>query len=107
MVDNVSLLSAFYLWARRRSLLLLILNCLSRSLFRHKMTFVWEVEGVHGGGLSGTNLLTMRRNILPISSGAAEGKEKQKSPRKDPVQFYQTTRRHSTECVNNQDILIY
>ena len=70
------------------------------SLFRQKMTFVWEVEGVQGGSLSGTNLLTMRRNILPISSGATEGKERQKSPRQDPVQFYQTTRRHSPECVN-------
>lgn len=67
---------------------------------------MWEVECVHGGSLSGTNLLIMRRNILPISSGAAEGKERQKLPRKDPVKFYQTTRRRSPEHVNTQDILI-
>jgi len=35
MVDNVSLLGAFYLWARRRSVLLLILNCLSPGLLTH------------------------------------------------------------------------
>jgi len=76
------------------------------SLFRQKMTFVYKVKGVHGGSLSGTNLLTMRKNILPISSGAAEGKDRQKLSLKDPVKFYQTTRRHSPECVSTQDILI-
>jgi len=35
MIDIVSLLSAFYLWAKRQSLLLLILNCLSTGFLRH------------------------------------------------------------------------
>jgi len=47
MVDNVSLLSAFYQWARRRSLLLLILNCLSPGLLTHSYSIwsiVWSLE---------------------------------------------------------------